>query len=229
MNQDYLRFAQLVADGFGDQLGPRLQSIFIRGSVARGDAVWGVSDLDLVLWFDRPTAADNQLKGEVDLQGLPGGSAVVLQRLDRQRLDQMDEATRAYWCVSSLHDSRLIRGMHPAELVDSVPEPPRLANLLTPVIIDDGDRLLARAALTRAETRRLAKRTLNLLSMPAVASGLGPRIPPRAVGDLDLPAETRPLVPAVTAWYDDAPSLADPAGLQRAWTLAREWVRAQGL
>lgn len=228
---DYLLLARTVAERFGDGLGARLRSVFVRGSVARGDPIWGVSDMDVVLWFDDPTAADNRLKRTVEreLKMLPGGRAVVIQRLDERRLDQMDVATGVYWRVSSIHDCLLIRGEPPSALIPAVPEPERIATLLTPLMIKDGDLRSTNATLSRVETRHLAKRTLNLLTMPVVASGLSAYIPPRAVGSLNLPPEIQTMVPAVLSSYEHAPDLPDPTDLQRAWAAAKAWVRAEGL
>ena len=47
---------------FAQHLGSRLYSVCVKRSVARGDAVWGISDLDLVLGFDTPAEADTQVK-----------------------------------------------------------------------------------------------------------------------------------------------------------------------
>ncbi|SDO32825.1 Nucleotidyltransferase domain-containing protein [Paenibacillus sp. yr247] len=62
MDNRYRPIIDVVVQRFLSHLGSRLISVYIKGSVARGDAVWGVSDLDLVLAFDTPTHKDTLLK-----------------------------------------------------------------------------------------------------------------------------------------------------------------------
>jgi hypothetical protein len=62
----YREVMDFVAQRFAEHLGPRLQAALIKGSVVRGDALWVISDLDPVLAFEGPTAADTAFKNEVE-------------------------------------------------------------------------------------------------------------------------------------------------------------------
>jgi len=99
MDKRHRRILNHVVERFADRLGDRLRSAFVKGSLARGDAVWGVSDIDFVLLFDRPDEEDTKLRRQVEREALQfeGGDALVIQRVAGDRLSQMDEDTRAYW------------------------------------------------------------------------------------------------------------------------------------
>lgn len=173
MDNRYKPLTDYVVRRFRNHLGPRLESIYIKGSVARGDAVWGVSDLDLVLAFERPDKLDNELKREIEsaAKDMPDGSGLVIQRIGDDRLQQMGEGTRAYWLYSSRFDAKVVYGAKPA---DFLPEPPpgeQLVKLISPMIRKDGEVRLNQSTLQRHESRHLAKRLLEGLALTAIAEG----------------------------------------------------------
>jgi hypothetical protein len=62
---------------------------------------------------------------------MPGGDALVIQRIADDRLQQMDEKTKAFWLYSSIYDSQLVYGKHPQQfLPDPPPNSPELICLL---------------------------------------------------------------------------------------------------
>jgi len=224
MDERYARIVRVVVEPFAAQLGPRLRSAFVKGSVARGDAVWGVSDLDLVLAFDTPTPADTALKRETTAaaRALPGGEALVIQRIWEDRLQEMSPGVRAYWLWSCRHEAALVHGEPPGAWLPAPPPGRGLARLLAPIIRADGEPLAVRPALDRQGSRQLSKRLLQGLALPALALGEADHVPPLGVPSLDLPAEVRAHLPGVLAAYGEAPALTDASALRAAWAVG--WV-----
>lgn len=123
MDGRYTPVATMVVERFARQLGARLRCAFVKGSVARGDAVWGVSDMDLVLAFDSPTPEDTAVKREVveQARAMEGGDALVIQRIWYDRLDGMDPGTRGWWLHSCRHDLAVLHGDHPGTFLPTPP------------------------------------------------------------------------------------------------------------
>lgn len=227
MDNRYKPLTEYVVRRFRNHLGPRLQSIYIKGSVARGDAVWGVSDLDLVLAFERPDKRDNELKREIEsaAKDMPGGSGLVIQRIGDDRLQQMGEGTRAYWLYSSRYDAEVVYGAKPA---DFLPEPPpgeQLVKLISPMIRKDGEVRLNQSTLQRHESRHLAKRLLEGLALTAIAEGTHRYIAPLEVSGLTtFPESIRNHVLAATAIYKEAPVITDPRSIHQAWLESWDYI-----
>ena len=131
----YRAIADDVVNRFARHLGPRLTSAFVKGSVARDDAVWGVSDLDLVLAFDAPSAADTALKRDVEeaVRRLAGGEALVIMRIAEDRLQEMSPGVRAYWLYSCWYDSQVLSGPLPSSLLPAPPSGRELVRLIAPI------------------------------------------------------------------------------------------------
>lgn len=216
----------MVVERFLRQLGPRLRSAFVKGSVARGDAVWGVSDMDPVLAFDSPTPEDTAVKRQVVLlaQTMEGGDALVIRRIWEDRLAAMDSGTRGWWLHSCRHDVAILHGDHPRTLLFAPPPGDVLAPLIAPIIRQGAEELATAPRLDRRGTRHLSKLTLLAVGLPARAQGLRDHVPPLAVPTLPLPAAVQRLLPVVLAAYRDAPVLEDPRELQRAWSTAWNWA-----
>lgn len=216
----------MVVDRFVRQLGGRLRSAFVKGSVARGDAVWGVSDMDLVLAFDSPTPEDTACKQEVGAlaRAMVGKEVLVIQRIWYDRLAQMDAGTRAWWLHSCRHDIALLHGDPPGTFLPPPPPGRELALLMAPIIDQGAASLLALPRLERQGSRQLSKLTLLALGLPAIFTGAAEHVPPLAVPSLTLPEPVRRALPAVLAVYRDAPALDDPRTLQQGWSTAWQWV-----
>ncbi|RKN66116.1 nucleotidyltransferase domain-containing protein [Paenibacillus ginsengarvi] len=219
MDPRYKTVTDYVVRRFTDHLGDRLQSVFVKGSVARGDCVWGVSDIDLVLAFDRPDQSDNALKREIEAEAtrFPAGDSLVIQRIGDDRLRQMSAGTRAYWLYSCRYDTELLYGTQPDHFL---PEPPKgieLAKLIAPLIHADGAVELGKDRLERRESRHLAKRMLHALALPAIAGGKLEYVPPLEVANLDFPVRLRSHMDAILTAYSQAPVITDTEPLSRAW------------
>lgn len=219
MDDRYKAIATYVVDRFAEHLGSRLKSAFVKGSVARGDAVWGVSDLDLVLVFDIPTRADTALKREIEatVSQLAGGKALVIQRIAEDRLQQMNAAVRAYWLYSSRYDVRVLFGAEPSSILPPPPKGKELVDLIAPIIREGGEGAEDSKPFTREQTRNLAKRILSALALPAVAEGREEYVAPLKVSELLLPPKVKVYVPMVTDLYLKAPPISNPEGLLSAW------------
>jgi len=218
----YREVTDLVTKRFAAQLGPRLRAAFVRGSVARGDALWGVSDLDLVLAFESPTAADTALKNDMETaaRDLPAGDVLVIQRIGTDRLPHLDAGTQAYWLYSCCYDAAPVLGPSPSTFLPSPPRGRALVRLIAPIIRADGAELIGQLSLERRESRRLAKRTLNALALPALAEGVADFVPPLAAPTLALPCSVQAILETVTTIYKTAPIITDPTELRRAWHVA---------
>lgn len=221
----YREVTDFVVRRFARHLGPRLQAAFVKGSVVRGDALWGVSDLDLVLAFESPTAADTALKNEVEAaaRALPAGDVLVIQRIGTDRLLQLDAGTRAYWLYSCYYDAATVFGPSPAAFLPVPPRGHELVRLIAPIIRADGEALVEKRILERRESRRLAKRILHALALPALSEGYTDYVVPLAVPALPLPSPVHAVLKAVTTTYATAPRVADATALQHAWHVAWEY------
>ena len=197
MDIRYQPLATYVVNRFAAHLGSRLQSAFVNGSVVRGDAVWGVSDLDLVLAFDRPTAADTALKRAVEqaVLGLPGGEGLVIHRIGDDMLQKMSTGARAYCLYSLRNESHVLLGAAPASFLPGPPPGDELARLLAPIIREDGAAELEKPTLTRQESRHLSKRILHGLTLPAIAAGWRDYVAPLEVAELSFPSRIQAYVP----------------------------------
>lgn|GEM_PF-5011585 len=222
----YAPLAGMVVERFVRQLGGRLHSAFVKGSVARGDAVWGVSDMDLVLAFGSPTPGDTACKREVETlaRAMTGGDALVIQRIWHDRLAQMDAGTRAWWLHSSRHDIALLHGAPPSAFLPAPPPRDELALRMALIIRRDAETLASADRLDRQGARQFSKLTLLALGLPAIFTGAAEHVPPLAVPSLPLPERVRRDLPPVLAAYRDAPALDDPRTLQQGWSTAWEWV-----
>ncbi len=231
MDDRYRAIADYVVNHFAVHLGLRLKSAFIKGSVARGEAVWGVSDLDLVLALDTPTEADTTVKREVEesVRGLPGGEVLVIQRIAEDRLQQMSIGVRAYWLYSCWYDSHVLYGAAPSSLLPAPPQGEELARLLAPIIREDGEVELGKPMLNRQESRHLTKRILHGLALPAIAEGRREYVAPLQVSDLSFPPRVKALIPPVIAVYKEARPVANPERLQHVWQVAWDYIAEQGI
>ncbi|TMV42897.1 hypothetical protein FE783_36795 [Paenibacillus mesophilus] len=189
MDIRYKPLTDLVVKRFTEHLSSRLQSIFVKGSVARGDAIWGVSDLDLVLAFEQPNKTDNEVKREVELlaKELPGGDALVIQRVSEDRLNQMGKGTKAYWLYSCRYDAEVLFGISPEKFLQEPPMGLELANLIGPIIKKDGEVELTKSSLKRHESRHIAKRIINGLALPIIAEGRTQYLVPLEIVKLQFP------------------------------------------
>lgn len=137
MDIRYISIMDYVVQKFSEHLGSK-------GSIARGDAVWGASDLDLVLAFDTPRQVDTLLKNEVETaaRNFPGGDALVIQRIADERLDQMDEKTKGYWPYSSWYDSEVLYGEHPSSFLPAPPKREEIATAILSILIEEQECLV---------------------------------------------------------------------------------------
>lgn len=225
LDRRYREVTTFVTQRFAEHLGPRLQGVFVRGSVARGDALWGVSDLDLVLAFESPTVADTALKNEVETaaRALPAGDVLVIQRMGTDRLRGLDAGTRAYWLHSCRYDAAAVLGPSPSAYLPLPPHGRALVRLIAPIIRADGEELVEQPGLDRWESRRLAKRILHTLALPALAEGLADYVAPLMAPTLPLPRAVQAVLEAVTTTYQTAPIIADATALRHAWHVAWEY------
>lgn len=226
MDERYREVAEFVAGRFVSHLSPRLKSAFVQGSVARGDAVWDVSDLDLVLVFDAPTEADTAIKREIELAAreLPGGDALVIHRIGEDRLVQMTPGLRAYWLHSCRYEADVLHGSHPRSFLPLPPEGSELARLIAPIIREEGEKVADKPVLDRQCSRHLAKLILHALALPTLAEEIREYIPPLTVRNLDLPREVMTHIPWVLSVYRTAPTLENPEALRHAWRVAWAYV-----
>lgn len=226
MDERYREVAEFVAGRFANHLVPRLKSAFVQGSVARGDAVWGVSDLDLVLAFDAPTEADTVMKREIEwaARELPGGDALVIHRIGGDRLAQMAPGLRAYWLYSCHHEAVVLYGSHPRSSLPLPPEGSELARLIASIIREEGEKVTEKPVLDRHDSRQLAKLTLHALVLPTLAEGIREYVQPLEVEGLDLPREVMAHLPWVQSVYRTAPALENPEALRHAWRVAWAYV-----
>ena len=198
--------------------------------MARGDALWGVSDLDLVIAFDHPNPSDTALKREVEAAvrtRFPGGDALVIQRIASDRLQQMSEGTRAYWLYSCKHDAEVLYGAPAAEFLPAPPKGMKLASLIKPIIKRDGQALLDKSCLKRNESRHIAKRILNGLALPSIAQGTANFIAPSESKKLNLPANLFKQLDAVIEVYCRAPELTDLRLLSKIWKQAWDYIETK--
>ena len=219
MDIRYKPIVDELFDRLHDQLGDRLKSAFIKGSVARGDALWGVSDLDFVVALPDPTRADSTLKQELEatINARLGYEALIIQRIWHDRLENYDAGTRAYWLYSCRHDIELLYGLPPAAFLPEPPSGQKLVKLIAPIIYSAGAPIVEKPALTRFEIRLLAKRTLQALALPAIATGQHEFMAPlKAAAQSYTPEIDRSLELVRTA-YCKAPAQMDPTPLQAVW------------
>lgn len=199
MDNRYKALAEYIARHFAAHLGPRLKSAFVHGSVVREDAVWGVSDLDLLLAFESPTDADTALKQglETSALNLDGGEALVIQRVGEDRLKNMAASSRAYLLYSCRHDIEVLHGASPNTFLPAPPSGKELVNLIMPIIRRDGEAELIKPLLNRRESRHLAKRILHALTLPVIAEGRQEYVAPLEIADLPFPSNVKAHVPTV--------------------------------
>jgi hypothetical protein len=93
----------------------------------------------------------------------------------------MDAATRAYWLYSCHRDAAVLWGPAPAAFLPAPPQGHELVRLIAPIIRADGEELVGHGPLVRRESRRLAKRILHTLALPALAEGGTASLAPLAV------------------------------------------------
>jgi len=112
----------LVVDAYRDRLGPALHSVYVRGSVARGLAVEGVSDLDTfaVLVPCAPPELDPSAfaswSSEVDARVTARHPAVVGVETDLVRYDQVVRG-RGYFAFALKTEAACVHG---PDLADQV-------------------------------------------------------------------------------------------------------------
>lgn len=211
---------------FVNHLGDRLKSAFIKGSVARGDAIWGISDIDFVLIFDSPNEDDTEIKRQIQNEVLQydGGNALVIQRIADDRISRMDEDTKAYWLYSCFNDVLVLHGRHPSKLLPPPPVGVDLAKRLYKIILEGTNGFLQLHSFDRNQSREFSKRTLNLLSLPFLATGNRLFVAPLEVGELDLPIDILDEIDSVINIYNQAPVLEDATLLKNMWNRSKEYV-----
>ena len=214
-----------------EQIGERLKSAFIKGSVARGDALWEVSDLDFVLAFAAPTESDTALKRELEdtINKRLGQSVLLIQRIWDDRLAQYDAGTRAYWLYSCRHDIELLYGDPPASFLPEPPAEQNLVRLIAPIIARDGAPFIHKMELTRQEVRLLSKRTLQALALPAIAAGKHEFMAPLRVTEESYSPEIDQVLTTVKMAYCKAPASMNVQALQEAWLAIWHYVIQTGL
>jgi hypothetical protein len=224
MDLRYLQIINFVMQHFVDHLGSRLQSIYVKGSIARGDAVWGISDLDLVLAFDCPTQEDTLLKRDVEAKALdmPGGEALVIQRIADDRLQQMDEKTKAFWLYSSIYDSQLVYGKHPQQFLPD--PPPNSPELILSLLYAEGKHIADIIHLDEAGCRSVTKRILQCLSMIIVHDGHAEYVPLLNVPNYPFPSVIMEFVPTVIELYSNPRVITDTNALSRYWHLTCHYI-----
>ena len=208
------------------QLGSRLKSAFIKGSVARGDALWGVSDLDLVLAFAEPTSADSDLKRELEtsINGKLGQDVLIIQRIWTDRLEAYDEGTRAYSLYSCRHDIELIYGDLPASFLPEPPVGQTLVRLIAPIIYRDGAPYIKESQWTRHDIRLVSKRMLQALALPAIAAGQHEFMAPLKAAEQSYSPEIDALLPFLKTAYLEAPSATNLDQLRDLWNLSWQYL-----
>jgi hypothetical protein len=231
MDPRYKPLTDYVVRRFSDHLGPRQQSVFVHGSVARGDAVWGVSDLDLVVAFEHPNKSDNELKHEVEAtaKNLPAGDALIIQRISNDRLQQLSEGKRAYCLYSYRYDSEVLYGINPTDFLPKPPTGYELTKLIAPIIRKAGEVQLNKSALDRLGSRQLAKRILNGVALPSIAEGKIDYARPLEVTKLALPQFIVKHLDSVVPIYSEAPVLTNIRPLVNAWNDTWKYIEQSGL
>jgi predicted nucleotidyltransferase len=224
LDNRYKPIIDLVVQRFAIHLGPRLTSAYVKGSVARGDAVWGISDLDLVLAFKNPTQEDNFVKHrlEADVRSIPGGDALVIQRIADDRLEQMEEKTKAFWIYSSLYDSEVVYGKHPRQIL---PAPSKgTHNSILSVIYEDGKDIPHLTSIDEEGCRSVAKRILLSFSIFLVQQGHAEYIPLLVVPRYPLPLKIQQFLPSVINLYSNPRPLTDVDELINYWNETWEYI-----
>lgn len=147
-----------------------------------------------------------ELKQQVEREVLQfeGGDALVIQRIAEDRLSHMDEDTRTYWLYSSYYDSLVLHGVHPSQLLPPPAAGMELATRLRNILLRDTDGFLQLHTLDRKQSREFAKRILNLVTLPALATGRYRFVAPLEVRELDLPHDIKDKLEDVIEIYRHA-------------------------
>jgi predicted nucleotidyltransferase len=218
----YKHITEYVVRQFSEHLGSRLISVYVKGSVARNDAVWGISDLDLVLAFDAPTQRDTMLKNEVEevARSMAGGDALVLQRIAEERLNEMDEKTKAFWLYSSNYDSEVLYGKHPSSFLPAPLGREESAKAILSIVKDEGKDIEALVNLDAKGCRLISKRILQAAAMFLVYNGYADYVPLTKVADHPLlHLQIRENMPYVIEAFLNPRYLTDVQLLVNAWRL----------
>ncbi|WP_062106786.1 nucleotidyltransferase domain-containing protein [Bacillus niameyensis] len=229
MDNRYKPITGYVVQQFSKHLGSRLNSIYIKGSVARGDAVWGISDLDLVLAFESHTKEDNLVKKHVEetVRNIKGGEALVIQRIANQRLMEMDENTKIYWLYSSYYDSEVLYGKHPSTFLPKLPEKEKCAMAILSILKDDGKDINSLKNLDTNGSRLVAKYILQSIAMSFVYEGHADYIPLTKVQKYPLPTSLQDYIPYVVDVFLNPREIADAQKLVEAWNATWKVITEQ--
>ncbi|QYR19183.1 nucleotidyltransferase domain-containing protein [Paenibacillus sp. sptzw28] len=229
MDIRYEPIMEYVVKQFSEHLGSRLKSIYVKGSIARGDAIWGISDMDLVLAFDTPTQEDTLIKNRVEatIRNMPGGDALVIQRIADDRLEHMDSNTRAYWLYSSWFDSQVLYGEHPTSFLPSPPKCQEIAIAILSILSEEGKDTDALTFLDAKGTRLVSKRILQSMAMLLVYNGVAAYVPLLQIQNYTFPPEIQPHIPIVIDAFINPQEKIDPIKLINAWNTTWQHINNQ--
>lgn len=229
MDNRYKPITDYVVQQFSEHLGPRLKSVYVKGSISRGDAVWGVSDLDLVLAFDAPSQEDTLLKNkiEADARNIPGGDALVIQRIAEERLNQMDVNTKGYWLYSSWYDSEVIYGEHPSRFLPAPPKREEITEAILSILNEEGKDTSTLKYLDTKGTRLVSKRILQSMAMLIVNNGYAEYVPLLQVQNYAFPSQIQKHIPFVIDSFLNPRELTDTNKLIDAWNATWDVVNNQ--
>lgn len=229
MDNRYKPITDYVVQHFSEHLGSRLKSIYIKGSVAREDAVWGVSDLDLVLAFENPTKEDTLVKKNVEeaTKNIIGGDALVIQRIPLERLNEIDENTKLFWLYSSWYDSEVLYGEHPSTFLPELPKKNKIAIAILSILKDEGKDINSLINLDTKTSRLVAKRILQSIAMSLVYKGHADYIPITQVQNYPLHKKLQQYIPYVMDVFLNPRNITDAQKLIIAWNITWDLINEQ--